>query len=122
MAEVGNIGLPVLSTQDLHQAEIEQSKPTIQGALPASLAPQPTLEQHQIIGGVAQTSDRLRLEAAGKFNSTQYQVTHLSSVLMRLNRPSEGHPFSPIEAKMKPILEQHYKNLNNILSRLTWKN
>ena len=126
MAErISGTGVSSLSSpQDLHQAEIEQSKPVIQGALPASLAPLSTPEQFHTIGtGATGSSDALRLAPPGEFKSVHFQTVNLGQVLKRLQAPSEGHPFSNIEAKMGPILKDQHDNLQSILARLTiWKN
>lgn len=111
-------GLPAVSTQDLRQAEIEQSKPTIQGALPASLAPQPTLEQYQLVGGVAQTSDRLRLEPLGKWGPTQMQIRNLASLLTRVPELSD-HPFASRVIAAAPLLKQHLQYMRQITSELS---
>src|SRR3989338_7424008 len=107
MAErIGGPGVSSLSSpQDLHQAEIEQSKPVIEGALPASLAPLATPEQFHMIGTrPTGSSDTLRLAPVGEFKSVHLQTVNLGQVLKRLKAPDEGHPFSSIEAKMGPIL------------------
>lgn len=121
MADIGNLtGLSIRPNQDLSTADIEhQSKQTIQGALPASLAPMPTLEQSHLVGGMAQTSDRLRLETLGKPSSTGIQVKYLSSALERLKLPSQGHPFSNMEAQMGPILTKHFQYMKQIVSELS---
>ncbi|MEI6806350.1 MAG: hypothetical protein WCK49_07595 [Myxococcaceae bacterium] len=121
MADIGNLtGISIRPNQDLSTADIEhQSKQTIQGALPASLAPQPTLAQAHLVGGMAQISDRLRLETLGQPSSTGVQVKYLSSALERLKLPSQGHKFANIEAQMEPILTKHFQYMRQIMSELS---
>ena len=121
MADIGSItGLSVQQTQDLSTADIEhQAKPSIQGALPASLAPLSTRAQHEIVGSSSKSSESLRLETQGKLTSTGYQARQVSSVLERLGRPAEGHPFAKIEAQMTAVLKPYLNSMNQILSGLT---
>ncbi len=121
MADIANLtGLSVRQTQDLSTADIEhQTKPSIQGSLPASLAPLSTRAQHEIVGSSSKTSESLRLETKGKLTSTGYQHRHVSSVLERLGRSAEGHPFAKIEAQMASVLKVYQNSMNQILSGLT---
>ena len=118
MADITNLtGLSVRPSQDLSMADIDlQSN---KHSLSASVAPLPTLAQAYLVGSLAKTSDRLRLETAGQPSSTGVQVKYLSSALERLKKPSEGHPFSKIEAQMEPILTKHFQYMRQIMSELS---
>lgn len=120
MADIGNVtGLSIRPGVDVSTADIEQlSKPMTQGALPASLAPQRTLEQYQLVGGVAQTSDRLRLEPQGNWGSTQMQMRNLASLLTRVPELSE-HPFASKVREAAPILKRHLQYMRQITSELS---
>jgi hypothetical protein len=121
MADIANLtGLSVRGNQDISAADIEHlTKPTTQGALPASLAPLPTSAQHEIVGSTSKTSESLRLETRGKLTSTGNQHRHVSKVLERLSQSAQGHPFAKIEAQMTAVLKPYLDSMNRILSELT---
>ena len=117
MADIGSVtGLSIRPGVDVSTADIEQmSKPMTQGALPAALAPQPTNEQSQLVGGVAQMSDHLRLEPLGKWGATPKHARNLASVLKRMPEPSD-HPFSGKVLDAVPILRRCLDYMRQITS------
>ncbi|MEI6791484.1 MAG: hypothetical protein WCK42_09920 [Myxococcaceae bacterium] len=124
MADIGNVtGLLVRPNSDMSLADVEhQSKPLIQGALPASLAPLSTPEQFRTIGTSFGSSDNLRLAPHGQLKSAHAQTVHLAQVFKRLQASSEGHPFAEKEQEIHDVLKPVYEGLRSILARLTWKN
>lgn len=124
MADIGNVtGLLVRPNSDMSLADVEhQSKPVIQGSLPASLAPLSTPEQFRTIGTSFGSSDHLRLAAPGQFKSAHTQTVHLAQVFKRLQASSQGHPFAEKEQEILHVLKPVYESLRSILTRLTWKN
>lgn len=118
MADIGSVtGLSIRPGVDVSTADIENlSKPT-QGALPAAVAPQRTNEQYQLVGGVAQTSEQLRLELLGKWGPTQVQIRNLASVLKRVPEPSD-HRFARKVIDASPILNRYLQYMRQITSEL----